>query len=55
MRPALSATRGMGKPLKPPSDPTPGHTPTLTPYKEQTHSPLGEREQGKLLLVLISL
>lgn len=44
MCPALSTTRGMGKPLKAPSDPTPGHTPTLIPYKEQTHSPLGVRE-----------
>ena len=55
MFPALSNTRGLGKPLKPPLLLSPGHTPTLIPYKDipQAHPLLGE--QGNLLLVLTFL
>ena len=39
MPPALNTTKAVGKTLKPPhtSSLTPGHTPILTPYKEQDH------------------
>ena len=47
--PALSTTKGMGKPCKPPLQPDPLDTPTLTPFKEPTHSASG-RKQGNLLL-----
>ena len=53
MPPALSTNKGVGKHLSHPSSPTPGHTPTLTPYKEQVRTPRRPpgSEQGKLLLV----
>ena len=49
--PALNTTEGWADHLSPPSGPTPGHTPTLTLYKEPAH-PASGSEQGDLLLVL---
>ena len=37
--PALGTTNGVASHLSHPCGPTPGHTPTLTPYKEQVHHP----------------
>ena len=55
MLPAHSTTKGLGRPPKPPSDPTWGPAPTLIPSKEQAPtspqaSELGSKQQGKLLL-----
>ena len=47
MPPAHNTTKRAGKPPNHPSSPTPGHTTTLTSYKES-----GRDEQRKLLLVL---
>ena len=53
MPPALNITQGVGKHLSHTSGPTRGHTPTLTPYKEQAPpAPQGVSKQGNLLLVL---
>ena len=48
----IPPTREWAKHLSHPSGPTPGHTPTLTPYKEQACSLQRECKWGKLLLVL---
>ena len=42
--------KGWANHLRHPSGPTPGHTPSLTPYKEPAHPSSGSK-QGKLLLV----
>ena len=52
--PAHNTTRGVGGPPKPPSGPTPGHTPTLTPYQEQACPTLGSEQTKELLFVLSS-
>ena len=45
--------KGWAKHLSHPSGQTPGHSPTLTPYKGQAHHPhQGANKQGKLLFVL---
>ena len=44
--------KGWAKHLSHPSGPTPGHTPTLTPYKEQARPSQGANKQGNLLFVL---
>ena len=36
--PCTQHRKGVGRTLKPPSGLTPGHTPTLTPYKESTRA-----------------
>ena len=46
---------GWAKHLSHPSGLTPGHTPALTPEKEQACPPQGANEQGNLLLVLAPL
>ena len=51
--PALNTTRGWANHLSYPSSLTPGHTPTLTPYKKRAHThPLGSK-QGNLLCSLL--
>ena len=46
--------KGWAKHLSHPSSPTPGHTPTLTPYKEPA-CPSSRSNQGNLLLVFAPL
>ena len=41
---------GMGKPLKPPSDPTPGHTPTLFHIRNKLILPLESENKGTCYL-----
>ena len=41
----ITPLKGWAKHLSHPSSPTPGHTPTLTPHKEQACTFLGSREQ----------
>ena len=52
MPPAHNTSRGWANHPSHASGPTPGHTPTLTPYKEPAHPLLGN-EQGNLLLVFV--
>ena len=47
-----TSPKGWAKLLSQPSGPTPGHTPTLTPYKKQACPPQGVSNQGNLLFVL---
>ena len=48
--PALNTTRGWANHLSYPSSLTPGHTPTLTPYKKRAHThPLGSKREPVML------
>ena len=55
MPPAHTTTKGVGRPPKPPSGPTPGSAFTLTPPKEPACPPWGVSKQGKLFLVSVLL
>ena len=55
MPPALNTTKAVGHPPKPALQPNPGHTPTLTPYKEPAWSPWEVSKHGNLLLVFAPL
>lgn len=47
--------KGRADNLCQPPDPTPGHTPHLTPWKESAHPSGGVSRQGNLLIVLLPL
>ena len=55
MPPALNTRKGWAKHLSRPSSPTPGHTPTLTPYKEPARLPYTPQGVSKGMCCLFSL
>ena len=54
MPPAYSTAKGVGKPPKPLSSPSPGCIPTLTPYKEPAWPPWVSQRNCCLFLLLVA-